>query len=304
MVPLKRNKIVTHKQVHLFVWIVVLSLGACNSNKKKESITNVVLEWIGKEIRFPEHVSCYVLGKDTFPELCLECFQKEYKILLYVDSAGCSNCRLNLFEWKQLIEESDTLFQGKLEFLLFFQPKNIVDMTILFMRNNFDHPVFIDTNGSIDLINHFPQIMEHQCFLLNSDNKVLVIGNPALNSKIWELYKSHIDKNKQTSLKDITTLSVEKIVHDFGIIPKGSSNIAVFSVNNTGNSPLVITRVITTCGCTKVTWEKQPIATGQSTDIRVEMVPDETGFFNKTIMVYCNTNNSPMKLTVNGTTIE
>jgi len=62
----------------------------------------------------------------------------------------------------------------------------------LLNREDFTYPVFIDETNSIDSLNHFPQQPEFQCFLLDGDNKVVAIGNPASNSRIWELYKEII----------------------------------------------------------------------------------------------------------------
>jgi hypothetical protein len=173
----------------------------------------MVNEWMGKEILFPETVSCYVGGKETLPEICNECFQKDFKILIYLDSTGCSSCRLNLFEWKQLVEEADSLFHGKVGFLLFFQQKNEKEMSYLFAFNRFDYPVFMDIKGTINCLNRFPKAMEYQCFLLDSDNKVLMIGNPVLNPKIWELYKTKIANGKKTDPETLTTVPVDKTVH-------------------------------------------------------------------------------------------
>jgi hypothetical protein len=76
-----KDKILKPKQVQLLCWIVVFSLTSCKGKRVREESTKVVHEWI---------------GKDTLPALCDEIFLKEFKILLYVDSAGCSDCRLNL----------------------------------------------------------------------------------------------------------------------------------------------------------------------------------------------------------------
>ena len=155
---------------------------------------------------------------------------------MYVDSAGCSSCRLNLFEWKQLIEESDTLFQGNLGFLLFFQPKNTDDMANLFIKDRFVHPVFMDTNGSINRLNRFPQAMQYQCYLLDKDNKVVSLGNPAINHQVWELYKSLVTGEKKSEPIIHTSIEPDKSFHDYGTIRKGSTNIADFLITNTGNT--------------------------------------------------------------------
>jgi len=287
----------------LFLLFLPFFIYSCKENKKREEAAKIVNEWMGKEIKFPGNVPCYVSGKDTLSELCAINFQKEFKILLYVDSTGCSSCRLKLFEWKQLMEEADSLYQGEVGFLLYFQPKSVKEMSYLFVRDRFDYPVFIDKNRTIDSLNHFPQAMLYQCFLLNKDNKVLMIGNPVLNPKIWELYKEQIG-GKKTEPEILTAIQVDKTVYDFGTIRKGSANPAIFTITNTGNHPLIISHVSTSCGCTNVKWEKQPVESGKTTKISVEMKPEETGYFSKTVEVYCNTSESPVRLTLTGITKE
>ena len=198
---IKNNIVLYSKQMQLFVLIVCFLLCSCDERKKRDETTKVVFEWIGKEIRFPKDVQCYVSGKATLPEFCDECFKKEFKMLLYVDSIGCSDCRLNLFQWKHIMEEVDSLFQGMVGFLLFFQPKNVRDMTNLFFTKRFDYPVFIDINNQINYLNRFPKEIEFQCFLLDQENKVIAIGNPTMNHQIWELFQSYIKKENKSPLK-------------------------------------------------------------------------------------------------------
>jgi len=296
----------TSLYVLVLVGIVAFCSSSCKTNERREQSAMIVDEWTGKEIKFPENIPCYVSGLETFPEKCDEYFHKEFKILFYVDSTGCSSCRLKLFEWKQLVEEVDSLYPGKVGFLLYFQPKEIKDIDFLFLRDRFDYPVFMDTGNEINCLNRFPRQQLFQSFLLDGDNKVLCIGNPTLNPKIWDLYKFHIEGKDiiDPDPKIFTTTMAEKTLHDYGSFRKGSANYADFEIMNTGNYPLVISRISVACGCTRVTWDKQPIAAGLSTTIRVEMTPDKTGPFNKTVVVYCNTEGAPTKLTVTGITIE
>ena len=282
--------------------MIIFSVCSCEYKKKKgeiAEITKIVAEWTGKEILFPEDVPCYVSGKDTLSMFCNEHFQKEFKILMYVDSAGCSSCRLRLSEWKHLMEEADSLFHGRVGFLLYFQPKNVREMTYMFARDRFDYPVFMDLKSSINRLNRFPQAMEYQCFLLDKYNKVVMLGNPTLNPRIWELYKEQITGEKQPETI-LTTATVDKVVHEYGTIKKGSSNLAVFTTTNTGDQPLVIFHVSASCGCTNINWDKRPVEPGKTATVSVEMTPDEMGYFNKMIDVHCNIQGSPLKLTING----
>jgi len=291
-------------KIHLIFLCVLFSVFSCKDNKRKEDATKIVSEWIGKEIRFPENVPCFVSGQDTLQVLCDDHFRKEFKILLYVDSAGCSSCRLKLFDWKQLMEEADSLFLGKVGFLLFFQPKEVKDVRYIFIQDKFGYPVFMDTKGTINSLNHFPQAQQYQCFLLDKYNKVLMIGNPVLNRRIWELYKEQIAGGKKIEPEPITAVKIDKRVHDFGNIRKGSSNPAVFKITNAGDHPLLISHVSASCGCTGVEWDKHPVEPGQTANIRVEMKSEEIGYFSKTVEVHCNARESPVRLMVTGTTIE
>jgi len=182
-----------------YIIFLFLFFYSCSENKRKQTIREVVAEWTGKQILFPEGIPCQSLGRDTF---CINPANQNYKILLYVDSAGCSSCRLKLFEWKQIIEDADTSFSEQVDFLFFFQPKKQDERELQFMfRNNgFNHPVFIDRNCEIDRLNKFPSQTEYQCFLLDADNKVIMVGNPSLNTGIWQLFKKYISGENKTVL--------------------------------------------------------------------------------------------------------
>jgi hypothetical protein len=227
--------------------------------------------------------------------------EKDYKVLLYTDSVGCTSCKLRLLDWKQLIGEADSVFAGKMGFLFFFYPKSKKELRALLSSNRMDYPVFIDESNEINRLNNFPSKIEHQCFLLDKDNKVLLVGNPTLNPRIWELYKEVVTGKKTATQEKTTTVELEKMAHDFGSIKTGESSYAVFRLKNTGDYPLIISRVVTSCGCASAEWEKQPVAAGQVTEVMVEMRPDEEGFFSKTAEVHCNAKGSPLRLTINGT---
>jgi hypothetical protein len=81
---------------------------------------------------------------------------------------------------------------------------------------------------------------------------------------------------------------------------KGKPSVAVFKLKNTGNAPLLIPHVNTSCGCTVPAWTKSPIEPNEETEIRVEITPEETGFVNKTIEVYGNVENEMIPLTIKG----
>jgi hypothetical protein len=51
-------------------------------------------KWAGKTIKFSDEKPVYVYAKDTMKHV--DDVKKPYKILLYIDSTGCTNCKLRM----------------------------------------------------------------------------------------------------------------------------------------------------------------------------------------------------------------
>ena len=64
-------------------------------------------------------------------------------------------------------------------------------------------------------------------------------------------------------------ISFEKEVHDFGKIKEDGGKVEYkFMFTNTGDSPLILTNVRASCGCTSPTWTEKPIMPGQKGFVR------------------------------------
>ncbi len=61
--------------------------------------------------------------------------------------------------------------------------------------------------------------------------------------------------------------------YDFGIIPYRAVEKA-FTVRNTGGSPLRITGVSTSCGCTRAELQEDELLPGEETELRVTFDPN------------------------------
>ena len=120
--------------------------------------------------------------------------KEAYKVVLYTDPVASGNCNLKLSKWKELIQETDSLYPTKVKFYFIFCPQNEKELIYLLKREQFNYPVYIDREDKVNRLNKFPKEMEYQCFLLNDKNEVLLIGNPTLNFKVWELYKELIKR--------------------------------------------------------------------------------------------------------------
>lgn len=146
--------------------------------------------------------------------------------------------------------------------------------------------------------------MAFQTFLLDKDNKVLAIGNPVLNPAVKELYLKIIQgKPLQDDSKDkqvMTTVSLEATALSMGDFAWQEEQQGTFRLKNTGEKPLVIQDVITSCGCLTVDYSQEPVLPGKEAVIGVTYKADSPGYFNKVVTVYCNVEDSPIRLRVNG----
>lgn len=86
------------------------------------------------------------------------------------------------------------------------------------------------------------------------------------------------------------TISAQKTEHDFGKIKEVDGLVSyVFKIKNTGSKPLVLSRVVASCGCTTPEYSQEPIAPGAEGEIKIVFNPaGRLGQFVKTIAVYSN----------------
>ena len=110
----------------------------------------------------------------------------------------------------------------------------------------------------------------------------------------------YIANNKQQYENIKTTASVDKQNINLGSLKRDTPRECVFTIQNTGNSPLLIQQVATSCGCTVPIWTKRPIQIGQSGEIAVTYDAKYPGRFHKTITVFANVEDSPLQLSIAG----
>ena len=89
---------------------------------------------------------------------------------------------------------------------------------------------------------------------------------------------------------------------DFGTIIEGEKVKHTFTFTNEGKSPLLITEVNPSCGCTTTQgWPKKPISPGESGEIEIEFDSNRRpGETNKTITVITNSVPSTTVLKLKG----
>ena len=289
----------------LYVLCFFLSIVSCSQSEQKEQVITLLQEWQGNRIVIPD--SMYTIqGNRYFVDTALY----RYRILNYVDSVGCLSCNLKLQEWNMLSKE----FQDKncqVTPLFVFYPGNVAkirEIRTLAKNNKTDFPIIIDTLNVINRLNKFPEDTRFHTYLLDKDNKVLAIGNPVLNPAVKELYLKIIQgktlQDDSEGKKVVTSVSLEATALSMGDFSWQEERQGTFRLKNTGEKPLVIQDVVTSCGCLTVDYPQEPVMPGKEAVLRVTYKADSPGYFNKVVTVYCNAEDSPIRLRVSGNALE
>lgn len=101
------------------------------------------------------------------------------------------------------------------------------------------------------------------------------------------------------------TMYFPSLTVDKGSILKGSNGIFKFPFQNTGNAPLIITSVKSSCGCLAPSWNKNPILPGQWDTIYGKYDTYRIGPINKSMTVQSNDTSQPnIMIKIKGKVIE
>ncbi len=206
-------------QLILSIIAILPLISSCTTIDKDHR--KVVEEWMGKEIIIPANLK-YQIGSDFID---YDFFNADFKIVTYIDSEGCTSCKMKLKSWDKLINELKSSADISINFLMVINTDEKAVVETLLKQNNFNHPVAIDLRRDYCDINVLPEEADYQTFLLDGDNKVLAIGNPVNNPKIKEFYKEIIFNQDDADGLDVVVNKplCYQSVQSLGIVKKGDT---------------------------------------------------------------------------------
>ncbi len=248
----------------VFVWGF-----ACNADKDVHAL---VKYWTERKIEIPSQCVFVVNAVDT---VVLD-NKHIFSIVNYIDSIGCIRCKSQLPTWKNFIDEIRSIFGDKISVMLFMHPHKLVDAKYAIQKDTFPYPICIDLNDELNKLNHFPDDDRFRCFLLDENNRVVLIGNPVHNPKIKDLYIRTIYEKLGISTKPNASKNAQI---NLGILSKNESKTVKFEIKNSDKETLQIDSIFTSCECTKAIIDKTRIPKNESAFLSVTYTPDGTGSF-------------------------
>ena len=139
---------------------------------------------------------------------------------------------------------------------------------------------------------------------------ILLVLMVSCQSKQETKNKELVLINNPATLEGYDSLSVpifnlEENFYSFGELVQGEVVKHIFTVENTGNAPLIVTDARASCGCTVPEYPKDPILPGQKGKIKIKFDSQgKLGSFRKQVSLFTNCQPSQRIITITGNIIK
>lgn len=145
------------------------------------------------------------------------------------------------------------------------------------------------------------RLLTDQIMMINiTMRKIKVAGILIICLSVLSACNNPNENQARTKGKEIF---FEHSTYDFGKMKEDSEGLFDIEFKNIGDSSIVINKVRSSCGCTVPSWPKKPIEPGEKGVIKVQYNTALTGTFMKSVNIYSNAKNSPVKLIVKGNVV-
>lgn len=277
----------------VFIW----TLSACTSSeeREKEKYARVVEEWMGKRISLPEDMTDVLSGD------MIDLREADFVILTYIDSLGCTGCKMRLPLWNEFIESIDDVTDADVRTLMIVHPKDEKELNYILKRDAYDAPVYFDRSNQVCRSNSFPDDPMLQTFLLDKSGQVIAIGNPAVNTGVANLYRSIVSGRKTVIPDGKAVVELDKGKYYVGRMSPAQETSFAATLTNNGNDTVRIRSIISSCDCITYKADGAYISPGTSLKVRVNVKADSIlGGFDRTLHVFYEGSESPSVIHIFG----
>ena len=171
---------------NVLVFLILLLSYSCKT--EETPLQKHLREWVGKDIVFTDSLFVFNNADTSY---YANIVNSKCKLILYVDSTNCSDCKIKKFLYLTTLYEKS--IRDNCPVVIIFNTRDIYGMEMAFERYYINTPFIIDWTGSFHRTNRLPQEEQLRTFLVYN-NKVVLAGDPLGNEKMQKLYKKQLMK--------------------------------------------------------------------------------------------------------------
>lgn len=231
------------------------------------------------------------------------CLDKKYKVVNYIDSIGCIECKMGLKSWQKFASTVDSITHNEVIVLTYVHTKYFNDVFYPMQRSMYLYPVCVDKQDSFGKRNSKILDFGYNTFLLDENNKVILIGNPVQNPKIRDLYIRTICERLGINPESNSNSVNNSFSKSLGSFNWQTEQHTTFSIHNTDTAPMLIDTVYTSCECTTAEIDKLSILEGDSAIISVSFKAEKPEQFMREVYVGVHSGDE-IVLSIEGVAVE
>ena len=179
----RRYQLVPNK---LLLLIILIHLG-CNNNKSESEIINNLF---GKEFNLPDHIVLF--EKYEMDTVSIQYFKSNIKIISIIDGR-CPACIKELNNFINVKTRIQRKTNSSIDYLFFIYTEDFKMFTQNFYPLlDFDSPILLTKDLSFLEKDHLSGFGKYRT-VLTINNKIKLVGNPAVNKQLEDLYIDEIN---------------------------------------------------------------------------------------------------------------
>lgn len=182
------------KNLLLLLCIIILVTGnnSCQFHRRKLETERIVTKWYNKEIAIPDSVFAI---KDTIPVILKKdpLNPKKLKIITLIP-ANCEKCIFDVYAWCSFLDSINK--SSSVDFIPIFKtsdPNQFVKLYLPILPYGIEP--YLDSYNKFLTKYRLPNDLRFRTFLLDKNNKIILLGNPIYSSNIKSLYIKKIIEN-------------------------------------------------------------------------------------------------------------
>ena len=174
----------------LFFFLAIITFNGCIHKRLERDVE----KFKGQQVELFLEMKTFWKGKDTVVTGFLDA---PVKLVVWYDSLSCLSCEVGKMDaWHNIVSYADTI-DSRFRIILLFTPRRDDYFRVFFAlrASRFDYPIYLDRHSTFIKQNpNLPKNRRLHSFLLDKNNRVVLLGNPLYNPALWALYKRTIQE--------------------------------------------------------------------------------------------------------------
>lgn len=168
--------------------LALISLLSCNNNKPREEndwaqfSKEVIKQIINHNVEIPDTL-------DLFQE-SVQSTHRHLKIFFCID-IECSTCHVKLNYWNKIYDRIKNDHDIEISIIAVVSSEHDISLTSEFISSRWQHEWMFDPDGDFAFANKLEDD-RFQTILVDTDNMIILVGNPQYNPQLEKLYEQTI----------------------------------------------------------------------------------------------------------------